>query len=137
MRPTTFFKLAAGTLTVLFFTIVFFIAYTGKGPIYFAFLRYVPGGDKTGHTLLMCFLAVVLSWLLAFRRLRLNQQLRIPYGILGVFAFITIEEFVQMLSPNRDFELADLAANYLGLVLAYAAIGRIERFKTRPNPNKR
>jgi len=120
-------KLTVGTLTILFFTAVFVVAYTGNGPTYFAFLKYIPSGDKTGHTVLMCVLSFVLSWLFAFRRLRF-KWLRIPYGILGVFAFITVEEFLQILSPNRSFDLIDLTANYLGIALAFAIIHGVEKF---------
>ena len=112
---------------------MFAIAYTGNGPTYFAFLKYIPGGDKTGHTVLMCVLSVVLSWLFAFRRLRFNR-LRIPYGIFGVFVFITAEEFLQLLSPNRSFDLIDLTANYLGIALAFAIIHAIERFNSKVGP---
>ena len=128
-------KLAIGTLVVLFFAAVFAIAYTGNGPTYFAFLKYVPGGDKTGHTLLMCFLAIVLSWLLSFRGLYF-KKVRIYYGVLSVFVFITIEEFLQLLSPNRNFDLIDLAANYLGIVLAFAIIRSVASFRSKTGPKR-
>ena len=121
--------------TVLLFGALFLIAYTGKGSTYFVFLKYVPGGDKTGHVVLMCLLSTVLSWLLSFRYLEIGRM-RVYYGIIAVFVFITIEEFLQLLSPYRTFDLMDLACNYIGLALAgviiaiYADRGKVRQNKT-------
>jgi len=129
-RLTNFVKFTIGSLTVLLFAAILVIAYTGNGSTYFAFLKYVPGGDKTGHALLMCVLSVVLSWLFDFRGLKL-KGMPLPYGVLCVFAFITAEEFLQTFSANRTFDLFDLAANYVGIALALVVVHAILRMRLR------
>ncbi len=114
-------KLGVGVATALAFTAVFLIAYTGRSGTYFAYLRHVPGGDKTGHVLLIGFLGFVLSWLSGFRAWRPGRW-PVPYGIVVVFVFITIEEFVQQVSPHRSFDLMDLLCNYIGLGLALGLV---------------
>jgi len=111
------YKLIAGFITALFFGAIFTIAYTGNGSTCFSFLRYIPGGDKTGHVILMCILSIILTWISSFRSLKIRTY-QIYYGTLTVFVFITAEEFLQRLSPYRTFDLLDLSCNYIGLVLA-------------------
>jgi len=74
----------------------------------------IPGRDVTVHFVLMgllTFFAVLgfASSRIAGRRL----------GILGctalVVAFVTIDEFVQLLVPSRAFSLVDLSASYAGV----------------------
>ena len=110
-------KVIIGLVTVLFFGAVFLIAYTGNGSIYFSFLKYIPGGDKTGHVVLLCLMSTVLTWLLSFRYFKI-WKIRLYYGIITVFVFITFEEFLQLVSPYRNFDLIDLGCNYIGIALA-------------------
>lgn len=123
-------KLIIGLITILFFGAIFTVAYTGNGNVCFSFLKYIPGGDKTGHVILLCVLAVILTWISSFRSFEICK-VRIYYGIFSVFIFITIEEFLQILSPHRSYDLIDLACNYTGVILA-SIIMRLYK-----NPNQR
>ena len=49
------------------------------------------------------------------------------YGVISVFTLITLEEFFQLLSPHRTFDLIDLSCNYLGIGLAFIAAGVLEK----------
>jgi hypothetical protein len=111
-------KLGVGLLATLFFAAVFLIAYTGNGSVYLAFVDDVPGKDKTGHVVMIGCMSLLLSWLSSFRFLPL-KNVRLYYGIVAVFIFITIEEFLQLLAPYRSFDLIDLSCNYLGILLAH------------------
>lgn len=125
-RETIFLRMVVLIATVVFFGLVFTIAYTGNGPVCFAFLKHVPGGDKTGHVVLLAILSISISWVLGFKGIR-ARNIRIHYGIISVFIFITIEEFCQILSPCRSFDLADLSCNYLGIFMAWTGISMVER----------
>lgn len=121
-------KFIVAFATLLFFATVFFIAYTGRGNTYFAFLKHIPGGDKTGHLTLLAILAFALSWVLAHRFFSW-ASIRIYWGVLAVIIFITVEEFVQILSPYRTFDWIDLSCNYIGIGIAHLVILQCERFK--------
>ena len=121
-------KLIVLLATLLFFGAVFLIAYTGRGDKYFDFLKYIPGGDKTGHLVLLAALSFIISWLLSFRGARF-KKVKVHYGILLVAAFITIEEFVQIFSPYRTSDVLDLLCNYLGILIAFLGISFHERRK--------
>jgi len=99
---------------------MFIIAYTGNWS-YFSFLKYVPGGDKTGHVVSLYILAYSFSWFSSFSYFKIKGK-KIYYGVISVAIFITIEEFLQLLSPYRTFDLLDLCCNYLGVMLAFISI---------------
>lgn len=85
-----------------------------------AFLKWVnsfPLGDKAGHVFLIGTLAFLLNYALEWRILRIARW-RIPVAPAIVAALMTCEEFSQIWIPSRTFDLADLAANYTGCVLA-------------------
>lgn len=113
-------------LSIVFFSVVLTIAYTGNGPTCFAFLKYIPGEDKTGHVVLLCALSLSISWALSLRGIHL-RKVKFHAGILAVLAFITIEEFLQILSPNRTFDFLDLASNYVGILIAWLVLSLYER----------
>lgn len=121
MNRNNLLKLTAGMVAALFFTVVLTIAYTGRGAVYFTVLERVPGGDKTGHALLMCALGMLFSWVLSFQNWQVGG-VKLYYGALFVLVGITVEEFLQLFSPYRNFDLADLAANYAGIALALVLI---------------
>ncbi|MDF7800987.1 VanZ family protein [Pontiellaceae bacterium B1224] len=130
MKTATWLKASLGGITLLFFAVVLWIAYSGRGGTMFAFLKHVPGGDKTGHVLLMGFLAFTLSWLTSFRVIRMGI-IQVQLGAIAVFIFITIEEFAQLFSANRTFDLLDLSCNYLGIGLAVMCSFLVTRFYDR------
>jgi VanZ family protein len=93
----------------------------------------VPGGDVTGHFLLMGLLAFFV--VLGFSRVRVARR---RLGVLGsaliVSALVTLDELAQLLLPARRFSLVDLAASYAGIVvftlLAWLIVARLRRFRS-------
>jgi len=120
------FKKLVITVFIIFFFSVLVIAYTGNAHVYFSFLNKIPGRDRTGHVFLIGFLAGILIWAFSFRSLRVFG-LHVYYGALLAFVFITAEEFFQLLSTNRTFDLIDLSCNYLGIVIGSIILSRIQK----------
>lgn len=81
------------------------------------FVQSIPYGDKLIHFILIGTLAYVVNFLMNFRRFSLWNR-KWLLGTTLIFIIMTIEEFTQMFIPNRDFELLDLSANYLGIFTA-------------------
>lgn len=104
-------------VTLLLSVGVLLIAYTGKGAVYFGFLKYIPGGDKTGHVVLLGLLTLSVSWLLSYRGIMV-KRIKIYYGMVFVAVFITMEEIAQMFSPFRSLDMLDLLCNYVGIFSA-------------------
>lgn len=79
-------------------------------------LAVVPGGDTTGHFVLMGLLAFLV--VLAFAGARLRRR---RLGVLGcallVGVLVTIDEVTQLFLPARRFSLQDLAASYGGIAV--------------------
>ncbi len=99
------------------------IASLGFGPQLFGFVNRIPGGDLTGHFLLMGLLSFAVN--LRFSRNRLRGR---RLGVLGctglVLAAVTLEELTQKWIPARSFSMADLVASYTG-VLTWGALAAL------------
>lgn len=92
------------------------IIIAGRAPGAFDFIQHVPGKDKTGHFFLMGLLTLIVNLALKMRAIELGK-LRIYLASFIIFGFLTIEEFSQIFISTRTFDLADLTANYLGIVV--------------------
>lgn len=73
----------------------------------------VPDGDKIGHLLAY---ACLMFW---FGQLYWQRKVRLRYALGFVLMGIVIE-FLQAFTPARSFELADMAADAIGVALGYA-----------------
>jgi polysaccharide biosynthesis protein VpsQ len=93
--------------------LVVVVADVGLGGGLFARLRHIPGGDKTGHFVLMGTLSFLVNMSLGAARL---GSTRLLTGSVAVAAVVTLEEFSQLALAARGFSLLDLAANYAGIV---------------------
>ncbi len=96
---------------------------------FFNWLNGWPGGDKAGHIFLIGTLAFLFNHALAGRTTRLGRW-RLQMGGVIVAALMTVEEFSQIWIPSRTFDLLDLAANYLGVVLAEMLTRKMARDRT-------
>ena len=106
------------TLTVVFVVFlicVVIVANLGLGPVVFAFLRHIPGGDKTGHFVLMGLLSLLVNLSLGAKRVSV-AGLPLLKGSLIVAVGVTLEELSQLLLAYRSFDLPDLAMDYLGII---------------------
>jgi VanZ family protein len=102
---------------------VIFIVDNDLGDGLFRFMNYVPGGDKTGHFLLMGTLCLLMNLWLNHRVLRISG-FALLFGTLITIGLVTVEEFSQIFVKSRTFDLIDLAADYLGII-AFDFIARL------------
>lgn len=111
-------------------TVVYILILTGiivladlNGTRFFAFLRYIPYGDKVGHFCLMGMFAFLLNLALKAKTVRVW---RVEYllGSLIVAAIVTIEEFSQIYISGRTFDWDDLFFDFAGIIV-FGEIARI------------
>ncbi len=106
--------------TVGFIVFVCFIIYsanTGKNLIFFRLFGNIPMGDKIAHFSLIGILTFLVNASLKNQSFYLFQ-ISVLAGSMIVFCLITIEEFSQIWISRRNFDLIDLACNYLGISIA-------------------
>ena len=118
----------------IFISIIIFLADTADHNFAFRLVGHIPYGDKFFHALLFGLMALVLNYGLDFRRVRFPTHRLNPFsqnGALGnapytfhlqlgsiiVLIFATIEECTQYYIPSRTFDLGDLLADLVGVVL--------------------
>jgi len=87
----------------------------------------VPYGDKICHALLYGVMALLLNYGLGFRYIQYNHisvgcctittPFYIQLGSIIVLTFATLEECSQYYIPSRTFDLWDLGADFIGVVL--------------------
>ncbi|WP_235594716.1 VanZ family protein [Paraglaciecola hydrolytica] len=85
--------------------------------MFFEFVASFPYGDKVGHAGLFGFLTLVAIIGLRFSRFTLGK-LPIYYGGILVSLFVIGEELSQAFIPSRTFDFMDLAADFVGIVVA-------------------
>ena len=73
--------------------------------------------DKAGHVFFTGLLAVLANEALRYRFFKFGER-RVLVGTLIVVFLISIEEFLQQYLPTRSFEILDLAADLLGILVA-------------------
>ncbi len=100
---------------IVFLIGIVIIANMGLGPIVFQFLRYIPGGDKTGHFVLMGLFSLFVNLSMRVKRVDV-AGFSLLKGSLIVALIVTVEEFSQLLLKHRGFSLLDLACDYLGII---------------------
>lgn len=83
----------------------------------FDWVKEHPGSDKVGHFVLLGSLAFALNLALRGRRQTIGR-FRPNLGGLLVGVVITLEEISQIWISTRQFEWADLVANYAGIAFA-------------------
>lgn len=79
-------------------------------------LHALPMGDKTLHLLLAGSLCLVVN-LTMIGRMPTRRLHAVALGTLATLVAVTLEEFSNLLVAFRGFSLADLAANYLGVLI--------------------
>ena len=121
----------------IFISYIIFLADTADYNFAFRVVGHIPYGDKMCHALLYGMMAFLLNYGLGFRRVLLPQHLQslhrikafsssrfkgalvnAPYmGSIIVLTFATLEECSQYYIPSRTFDLWDLGADFVGVVL--------------------
>lgn len=97
------------------------VASLGLGDRAFGFLRFVPGGDVTGHFGLYAALGFTfVGWIAGSRPPAARR--RTAWRLAGVLALlVALEEASQSLLASRTASLLDLAASLGGLAVGTAA----------------
>ena len=100
---------------VAFFGLVLILAYHGLIP---REIKVIPLYDLIGHFILFGILTLLFFKFLEtnFIHLTKQQMLSIVGGVVSVFAIS--EEFLQVMSSNRTFDLLDLLMSLLGVLIA-------------------
>ena len=120
----------------IFISYIIFLADTADYNFAFRVVGHIPYGDKICHALLYGMMAFLLNYGLGFRRVLLPQHLQFlcriktfsslrfkgavataPYGSILVLTFAILEECSQYFIPSRTFDLWDLGADAVGVVL--------------------
>ncbi len=109
---------AVAILMALFVAANVILAY--QAPELTAYVRQIPGRDKTGHFVLMGVFALLVATSIPDSRLRLGS-FAIPAGIPLVLVAVTLEEVSQIWLEHRTFSYADLLSSYGG-ILAFGAL---------------
>ena len=104
------------SIYILLIFLLIFSANTNTFPTWLSWYREIPYGDKVGHFFLFGIFSLCLNHVLSFRQISIFSK-KLFVGSVLTFAFITIEEFSQIFFNSRTFSLADLLANYFGILL--------------------
>lgn len=112
-------KIVIGGATCFFGFIlwVIYLANAGDRNVLFDFVGSLPYGDKLGHFCLFGALTLFVVVATKFRSFSLGR-LHIYYGVVVVALFVLAEEVSQVFIVTRTFDLIDLAADIIGIVMA-------------------
>ena len=107
----------------IFIAFIIYLADTADHNFAFRLIGHIPYGDKLMHGLLYGLMAMFLNFGLKYKSykwLGFNMQL----GAVIVLVFATIEEISQYWLPSRTFDLVDLLADFVGVILFSLIIWR-------------
>jgi len=99
----------------LFILIIIYLADTADHNFAFRLIGHIPYGDKVMHALLYGVMALLLNYGLNFKSYQYIFNLQL--GAIVVLIFATIEEITQYWLPSRTFDLIDLLADCIGVIL--------------------
>jgi len=100
----------------IFISFIIYLADTADHNFAFRLIGHIPYGDKFMHGTLYGLMVLLLNYGLNFKSKKFfgfNMQI----GAMIVLAFATIEEITQYWLPSRTFDLLDLLADFVGVVL--------------------
>ena len=102
------------------------VALANVGLVYkvFPFITSIPGEDKTGHFVLMGSMAFLANLSLRGRCFECCR-VRLYLGSLIVLTCAVVEESSQVFMATRAFDLGDLAADLLGILILGNIGGRM------------
>ena len=99
----------------LFILFIIYLADTADHNFAFALIGHIPYGDKVMHGLLYGMMALLLNYGLNYKSYKFIFNLQL--GAVIVLLFATIEEITQYWLPSRTFDLVDLLADFIGVIL--------------------
>ncbi|WP_060826131.1 VanZ family protein [Sulfurospirillum cavolei] len=101
--PTAFFA---------FLVLIIYQADTAHYNFAFKMVGRIPYGDKIGHIVLYGIMAFLLNY--GFKG---KKWFKIQIGSLIVLVFSILEEISQAYFPSRSFDLADIMASIVGIII--------------------
>lgn len=107
-------------LPLIFFMLISYIIILADTENYnFAFhlVGYIPYGDKIAHAVLYGMMALLLNYGLHFKHIKF-LRISLQIGAIYVLLFAGLEELTQYYIPSRTFDIGDLLADFIGVVLA-------------------
>ncbi len=119
--------------------VIVVLADTGNLEWALRIVAWVPGRDKTLHAVLMGGLAASVCLALGWSGAR-SPARAVLVGSVGVFALVLAEELSQQLIATRSFDLVDLLADVVGiLMLSTLALAWLRHRAAReaPEPARR
>ena len=100
----------------IFISFIIYLADTADHNFAFRLIGDIPYGDKVMHGVLYGVMALFLNFGLNYRNFKfLGFNLQV--GAVIVLLFATLEEISQYWLPSRTFDLGDLLADFVGVVL--------------------
>ena len=100
----------------LFIGFIIYLADTADHNFAFRLIGHIPYGDKVMHGVLYGMMALFLNFGLNYRNFKfLGFNLQV--GAIIVLVFATVEEISQYWLPSRTFDLLDLLADFVGVIL--------------------
>lgn len=122
------YKLAAIASLAFFLFIIWiiYLANTGGESVFFDFVASIPHGDKLGHFCIFGFLTFVVTIGTKFKSFSIFG-VRIYYGAAIVLVFALLEELSQIFFSTRSFDLIDMSADLLGILIATCLCFVIDR----------
>ncbi len=126
-RPTCFFMKYIAAFFTLFIIIVIVLADRDAIPPFIKVLYDFENGDKLGHFILYGLLNFFIT-LTFIRALPNRDASRVALSVGLILALIvTAEEFSQQFFSARTFDLVDLAASFVGLLVGGWAAWQIKK----------
>lgn len=110
----------------LFIIFIIVLADLGKLGI-LGVLNQIPHGDKAGYFILYGILTLLLNLTLTSSLLHSNRKLIILRTNLILALLIGLEEYSQHFFAKRTFDLVDLLASYLGVLVGGWVAYKIKR----------
>lgn len=92
------------------------MADTGQHSIFFDLVKTIPYGDKVGHVFLFGFLTLGLNTATRFKTAGIGR-IRLFVGTALVSLFVLAEELSQQFFSSRSFDLNDLFADAIGIII--------------------
>ena len=100
----------------LFIGFIIYLADTADHNFAFRLIGHIPYGDKVMHGLLYGTMALLLNYGLKFKS-KIIFGFNMQIGAIIVLVFATLEEISQYWLPSRTFDLLDLLADFVGVIL--------------------
>jgi len=96
----------------IFISFIIYLADTADYNFAFRLIGHIPYGDKLMHGILYGIMALLLNYGLNYKSFKTLQV-----GAMIVLTFAILEEISQYWIPSRTFDLGDLLADVIGVVL--------------------